>query len=185
MSVITESYSMPIITDFNDQYKNKYFCEVVQGQVSNDVRQERSASVTAGTVLPTGSIGYINENGVAVNALTGGTAANTAAIPYIVTVGTEHGNVRSEKYNSGCGLITMIPLTAGNDFMTTVFGGSITAFAPNTKLVVGSVVIDGETVGAIAPATGDVSETVVGVVRSAGDYHAGVKGVVFSAAFSL
>ena len=183
MSVITESYSMPKLDQFNAQYKHPYFCEVVQGQVSNDVRQERSASVTVGTVLPTGSIGYINENGVAVNTLAGSTT--TAAIPYIVTVGTDHGNVFSEKNNSGCGLITMVPLTAGNDIMTTVLGGSIGQFTPNTKLVVGSVEINGATVGAIAPATGDASETVIGVVRSAGDYHAGVKGVVFTAAFSL
>ena len=176
---------MPKIDQFNDQYKNKYFCEVVQGQVSNDVRQERSAAVMAGTVLPTGSIGYINENGVAVNTLAGSTVANSAAIPYIVTVGTEHGNVFSEKYNSGCGLITMIPLTAGNDIMTTVFGGSISAYTPTLKLAVGSKTIDGVSVSVIAPATGDQDEVVVGVVRSAGKYHAGVDGVVFSAAFSL
>ena len=180
MSVITESYSMPNPAEFTEQYKNKYFCEIVQGQVSNDVRQERSASVVAGTVLPTGSIGYIDENGIAIN---GGTSAGP--IPYIVTVGTEHGNVFSELGNSGCGLITMVPLTADNDIMTTVFGGSFSEYKPNTKLTIGKELIDGVSVSVIAPATGGDNETIVGVVRSAGNYHAGVKGVVFSAAFSL
>ena len=66
MSVITKSYGTPDPTQFKDQYKHKYFCEVVQGDVSNVVRQERSVSVVAGTVLPTGSIGFINDKNQAV-----------------------------------------------------------------------------------------------------------------------
>lgn len=191
MSVITASYSKPIIADFNDKYVHPYFCEVVQGDVSNVVRQERSCAVVTGTFLPTGSIAYLNADGngnfIAGSTFSGGTTQ--AAIPYIVTVGTEHGNVHSEKYNSGCGLITCIPLTVGNDIMTTVFGGSISQYTANTKLVVGTatITVDGatKTVNAIAPSTGGADEVVVGVVRSAGTYHNGGNGVVFTAAFSL
>ena len=168
MSVITKSYGTPDPTQFNDQYKHKYFCEVVQGDVSNVVRQERSVAVVAGTVLPTGSIGFINDKNQAVQELEGG-------IPYIVYVGTEHGNVFSEKYNSGCGLITMLPLHCGNDFMTTVFEGNVTDFKPNAKVTFknNKLAVAGE---------GDV---VIGIVRAADKHHLGCDGVVFTACYHI
>ena len=178
MSVITKSYGTPDPTQFNDQYKHKYFCEVVQGDVSNVVRQERSASVVAGTCLPTGSIGFINDKNQAVNELEGG-------IPYIVFVGTEHGNVFSEKYNSGCGLITMLPLHCGNDYMTTVFKGDKADFKVNAKVVLADVEIDGKTVKAIAQSTGAEGEVVVGIVRAADKHHLGCDGVVFTACYHI
>lgn len=178
MSVITKSYGTPDPTQFNDQYKHKYFCEVVQGDVSNVVRQERSAAVKAGTVLPTGSVGFIDENGYAVNELEGG-------VPFIVFVGTEHGNVFSEKYNSGCGLITMLPLHCGNDYMTTVFKGDKSEFKANAKVVLADVEIDGKTVKAIAPSTGAEGEVVVGIVRAADKHHLGCDGVVFTACYHI
>ena len=166
MSVITKSYGTPDPTQFNDQYKHKYFCEVVQGDVSNVLRQERSVAVKAGTVLPTGSIGFIDENNY---------AAMTGEIPFIVFVGTEHGNVFSEKFNSGCGLITMLPLHCGNDYMTSVFDGELTSYKPNTKLTFkdNKIAVAGE------------GDTVIGLVRAADKHHLGVDGVVFTACYHI
>lgn len=166
MSVITQGYGVADPKVFTDQVTHKYFCEVVQGDVSNVLRQERSVAVTAGLELPTGSIGFIGADGK---------AAKTGDIPYIVFVGTEHGNVFSERGNSGCGLITMLPLFAGNDYMTTVFDGELTTFTEGVKLTYKENKI----------AVAGTDDPVIGVVRSAGKHHLGPNGVVFTACFSL
>lgn len=180
MSLITNSYGKPDPTQFNDQYKHKYFCEVVQGDVSNDVRQENSVAVKAGSWLPTGSIAYIDENKFGVAGL--GTNSDTkVAVPQIVFVGTDHGNVFSEKYNSGCGLITLHPLTANRDYMTTVYDveGS---YEVGTLLTAKTFKFDGKDVCGVTPAA--AGDTVIGIVRAVPDmHHNGVKGLIFSAYF--
>lgn len=180
MSLITKSYGMPDPNQFNDQYKHKYFCEVVQGNVSNVVRQETSVAVKANTWIPTGSIAFVDEDGFAAAGL--GISTDTkVAVPQVVFVGTEHGNVFSEKYNSGCGLITMIPLTANNDIMTTVYDAEGT-YTVGTLLTAKAITFDGKSVYAVTPAA--AGETVIGIVRTAPEmHHNGVRGLIFSAYF--
>lgn len=180
MSLITNSYGKPDPKQFNDQYKHKYFCEIVQGDVSNDVRQESSVAVKAGTWLPTGSIAYIDEQNFGAAGL-GTNSATKVSVPQIVFVGTEHGNVFSEKFNSGCGLITMHPLTANNDYMTTVYDveGS---YSVGTLLTAKKITFDGKDVFAVSPAA--EGDTVIGIVRAVPDmHHHGVKGLIFSSYF--
>ena len=180
MSLITNSYGKPDPKQFNDQYNHKYFCELVQGDVSNDVRQENSVAVTAGTWLPTGSIAYINANKQGVAGI-GENSATKVTIPQIVYVGTEHGNVFSEKFNSGCGLITTHPLTTNCDYMTTVFDAAA-SYEVGTMLTAKEIDFDGKKVFAVTPAA--EGETVIGIVRAVpAMHHLGVKGIVFSAYF--
>ena len=180
MSLITKSYGTPDLTQFNDQYKHKYFCEVVQGEVSNDVRQENSVAVKANTWLPTGSIAYIGDDNFAAAGL-GTSSATKVTVPQIVHVGTEHGNVFSEKYNTGCGLISMIPLTANNNIMTTVYDAAGT-YTKGTLLTAKEFTFDGHTVVGVTPAAD--GDTVIGIVQTAPELsHYGVKGLIFSAYF--
>lgn len=178
-TLITSGYGKSVPANFADRYVHKYFCDVVQGDVSNDVRQENSVSVAAGAFIPTGSICFIAANGNNVVA----TSEDNNSVPQIVFVGTEHGNVHSEKGNSGCGLITTIPLTAKNTFMTTVFEDAV--YAIGDKLTVKSVTINGKEVLAVSKAAeGDM---IVGIVRAVPSKdvktHYGVPGIMFDAYF--
>lgn len=176
-TVLTQAYGKPMPSEFLAKYQHKFFCNIVQGDVSNDVRQENSVAVKAGTTIPTGSIAYIDENGLGVAGVIASTDT-VAVIPQIAFVGTEHGNVHSEKGNSGCGLITLIPLTQGKTIMTTVFDSAAT-YKVGTKLTV----IDlGEGLYGVAPA--QAGELVVGIVRAVpGKTHYGVNGIIFDAEF--
>ena len=177
MSLITNSYAKPDPTQFNDQYKHKYFCEVVQGDVSNDVRQENSVAVKAGA----GSIAYIDANNFGVAGL-GESTDLKAVIPQIVYVGCEHGNVFSEKFNSGCGLITTHPLTAGNTYMTTVFDAE-GKYEVGSKLTAKEITFEGKKVFAVTPAT-SADDVIIGIVRAVpAMHHHGVKGILFDAYF--
>lgn len=178
-TAITANYGMPDPKQFKDQYKHKYFCDIVQGEVSNDVRLENSVPYTAGLWMPTGSFGYINATGVAV----AGAPANTATqifIPQVVFVGTEHANVASEKFNSGCGLITTIPLNVANRIMTTVYNTAKT-YTKGAALTIKALKIDGKDVYGLDIAAD--SDKVVGIVDSEGPTHYGVRGLVFTACF--
>lgn len=179
-TLITANFGTPNPADFKDQYQHKYFCEIVQGEVSNDVRIENSVPFTVGEWMPTGSIAYI-ENGAA-KAGAGTSTATKLVIPQIVYVGMEHANVMSEKYNSGCGLITTIPLNVTNKYMTTVFDEEDT-YAPGDLLTVGSFTFDGKTVQGVKKATTG-KEVIVGVVDTAPmKHHLGPMGIVFVARF--
>jgi uncharacterized cupin superfamily protein len=175
-TVLTQAYGKPMPGEFIAKYQHKFFCNIVQGDVSNVVRQENSVAVTAGTVIPTGTIAYIDDKGLGVAGIKASTATE-AVIPQIAIVGTEHGNVYSEKGNSGCGLITLVPLTQGKTIMTTVFDSAAT-YKVGTLLTAKE--LDG--VWGVAPAAeGDV---VVGIVRATPDKtHYGVKGIIFDANF--
>lgn len=179
-TVLTKSYGVPEPANFDAKYQHKFFCDIVQGDVSNVVRQENSVAFKAGEVMPTGSIAYIDADGRGVAGI-GASTDTTACIPQIVLVGTEHGNVRSEKGNSGCGLVTLIPLTQGKSIMTTVFDAAAT-YKVGTLLTGKEVTVGNAKVWGVAPAAkGDV---IVGIVRAIPDKtHYMVKGIVFDANF--
>jgi hypothetical protein len=177
-TLITSGYGKAIPANFNAKYVHKYFCDVVQGDVSNDVRQENSVAVNLGAWIPTGSIAFIAGTEDGKNTIA--TVTEKTGVPQIVIVGTEHGNVHSEFGNSGCGLITMIPLTAKNTFMTTVFEEG--TYAVGDKLTVKEITFNGKTVLGVAKAAdGDM---IVGIVRAGvAKTHYGINGIMFDAYF--
>lgn len=178
-TLLTSGYGKPIPANFKAKYVHKYFCDVVQGDVSNDVRQENSVAVAAGAWIPTGSISFITASKDVNNTNTMATVEAHDSIPQIVIVGTEHGNVHSELGNSGCGLITMIPLTAKNTFMTTVFVEG--TYNVGDKLTVMKAEVNGKEVLAVAPWTAE-DQIVVGIVRAgAAKTHYGINGIMFDA----
>lgn len=175
-TVLTKAYGVPEPVNFDKKYQHKFFCDIVQGDVSNVVRQENSVAFKAGEVMPTGTLAYIDADGRGVAGIAS-SDATTAIIPQIVTVGTEHGNVYSEKGNSGCGLVTLVPLTQGKTIMTSVFDTAAT-YKVGTMLTGKKL----DNVWGVAPAAaGDV---VVGIVRAIPDKtHYGVRGIIFDANF--
>ena len=177
-TLLTSGYGKPIPANFKSKYVHKYFCDVVQGDVSNDVRQENSVAVAAGAWIPTGSISFIAASTDGKNTMA--SVAKHDSVPQIVIVGTEHGNVHSELGNSGCGLITMVPLTAKNTFMTTVFEEG--TYAVGDKLTVKQLVFNDKQVLAVAKASGNADEVIVGIVRAgAAKTHYGIDGIMFDA----
>lgn len=177
-TLLTKAYGVPQPKSFSEKYQHKFFCNIVQGDVSNDVRQENSVSFKAGEFMPTGSIAYIDANGQGVAGL-GKSTATEAIIPQIVFVGSEHGNVSSERGNSGCGLITLIPLTQGKTIMTTVFDKDA-SYKVGTILTAKEVTIGDKKVYGVAPAA--AGEVQVGIVRAVpGKTHYGVDGIIFDA----
>ena len=172
-TLITSGYGKAIPANFNAKYVHKYFCDVVQGDVSNDVRQENSVAVTLGACIPTGSIAFIESTADGKNTVA--TTKDNGSVPQIVFVGTEHGNVHSEFGNSGCGLITTIPLTAKNTFMTTVFHEG--TYAVGDKLT--AKALDNGVVAVAKAAEGDM---IVGIVRAGvAKTHYGINGIMFDA----
>ena len=168
--------------DFTPQSKRQYFCDIVQGDVSNDVRLENSLSVAAGSWAPTGSIVYADKAVAIPGSGPSSAAATTVVVPQIVTVGTENGNVTSEFGNSGCGLITAVPLDAKNVILTTVYDASAT-YTVGGMLTVKKISFNGNEVYAVAPAAAK-TDLIVGIVEAAPAMtHYEVKGILFKAYF--
>lgn len=175
-TVLTSGYGKPVPKNFDDKYQHKFFCDIVQGDVSNVVRQENSVAVKALANIPTGSIAIIDAQGYGVAGVKSEDTA-LAVIPQIVIVGTEHGNVHSEKGNSGCGLITMVPLTQGKTVLTTVFAEA--EYKVGTKLTAADL---GNGFYGVKPA--EEGDVIVGIVRAIPEKtHYGVKGLLFDANF--
>lgn len=179
-TLITANFGTPNPADFKDQYQHKYFCEIVQGEVSNDVRIENSVPFTVGEWMPTGSIAYIEKG--AAKAGAGESTGTKLVIPQIVYVGMEHANVQSEKFNSGCGLITTIPLNVTNKYMTTIFDAE-DSYEQGDLLTVGSFKFDGKDVYGVKKAAA-ATDLVVGVVDTPPmKHHLGPMGIIFVARF--
>lgn len=175
MSIITNSYGVvgsETMSGFNAKNTRKYVCEVVQGEVSNLVRQEVSLTVPAGAEFPTGTIVFVGANNVA--SLTKG----DNPVPHIVFVGTEHENVNSELGNSGCGLITAIPLNVPNVIVTSVITDE--TFTVGAKVYANA---DGEL--SVTAEESEIANTFVGIVRAVGKHHTGPKTVMFMAGAEL
>ena len=178
-TLITQGRGVANPAGFTAQYKHKYFCDIVQGNTSNDTRLENSLAVNAGTWAPTGSIVYA-DNATAKPGV-GSASATNIQVPQIVTVGSEHDNVTSEFGNSGCGLITAIPLNADNLIMTTVYKVDDT-YAKGDLLTAKEIDFDGKKVVGIAKAA--EGETVIGIGHTAPamtQYE--VTGILFDAYF--
>lgn len=168
--------------DFTPQSKRQYFCDIVQGDVSNDVRVENSLSVAAGTWAPTGSIVYADKAVAIPGAGPSSATGINITVPQIVTVGTENGNVTSEFGNSGCGLVTSVPLDAKNVILTTVYDASAT-YTVGGALTVKKITLNGKEVYAVAPAAAK-TDLIVGIVEAVPAMtHYEVKGILFKAYF--
>lgn len=179
-TLITANFGTPEPANFKDQYQHKYFCEIVQGEVSNDVRIENSVPFTVGEWMPTGSIAFIADGHAKAGA--GESTGTKMIIPQIVYVGMEHANVQSEKFNSGCGLITTIPLNVTNKYMTTIFNAEDT-YEQGDLLTVGKFMFDGKEVYGVKKATA-ATDLIVGIVDTPPmKHHLGPMGIVFVARF--
>ena len=168
-TLVTSMNGVPAPQNFPANATRKFLCEIVQGEVSNVTRVEFSVKAPANAFMPAGSIVYVD-------AATNSATTEAVGIPCIVRVGTENANVNSTFGNSGCGLITVLPLNVPNLIATSVFGGTIAA---GDKLYVGDVVVAGGTVKGLTNAgSGDV----VGIAKTAPKkHHTGPMGIVFSA----
>lgn len=178
-TLVTQGRGVADPKTFTAQAKRQYFCDIVQGDTSNDTRLENSLSIAANTWAPTGSIVYI-DNAKAVPGV-GTNSATSISIPQIVTVGTDHGNVTSEFGNSGCGLVTTVPLDAKNQILTTVYDTDAT-YSVGTALTAKKITFDGKEVVAVSPAAS--GQTVIGIVAAVPAMtHYEVKGILFNAYF--
>ena len=168
-TLVTSMNGVPDPAIFPANTVRKFLCEIVQGEVSNVTRVEFSVKAPANAFMPAGSIVYVDG---ATNAAT----TEAVSIPCIVRVGTENGNVASTFGNSGCGLITVLPLNVPNVIATSVYGGNIVA---GDKLYVGDVEVAGGTVkGLTNVGSGDV----VAIAKSAPKkHHTGPMGILFEA----
>lgn len=179
-TLITKGRGVANLAGFSAQYKHKYFCDIVQGNTSNDTRIENSLAIGAGTWAPTGSIIFRDENGVAKPGA-GTASATNVKVPQIVYVGTEHDNVTSEQGNSGCGLITTIPLNVDNLIMTTIYNADDT-YAEGDLLTVKAFQFEGKEVYGVAKAAeGDVVVGIVNAAPAMTQYE--VMGILFDAYF--
>lgn len=120
-SIYNVNFPVGDMTQFPDKTKNKFTCDVYQGDTS-DIRFMDSAAVNAGSWIPTGSIAHI-ENNVAKPGL-GEDTATAVSVPFMVFVGNDKLSTVSEKGNVTGGLVTLLPLTGYFRFVTTVFDAS-------------------------------------------------------------
>lgn len=162
-SIYNVNFPMGDMTQFPAQVKNKFTCDVYQGDTS-DIRFMDSAAVRANDWIPTGSIAH-KEGDVAVAGL-GTDTDKRVSVPYMVFVGNDKLSTTSEKGNATGGLVTMLPLTGYFRFVTTVFDES-QEYNAGDLLTVSDFKFDGKTVYGVTKdgaVRGDA--TIVGVVDS-------------------
>lgn len=136
-----------------------------QGAVEDKLQFWDQAAYTASTDNPvTGSIVSLNSQGKAVCDVPTGTGANQA-VPYIVKVGCERPEIRSERGNASGGVITILPMTGFYRFRTTIFDKTQADYARGDFLTIKTSTLDGKSVCLVTKENANVYTTVtVGVV---------------------
>ena len=162
-SIYNVNFPMGDMNQFPDKVKNKYTCDVYQGD-TGDIRFMDSAAVKAGSWIPTGSVAHI-ENNVAVAGV-GADTASAVSVPFMVFVGNDKKTTVSEKGNAVGGLVTLLPLTGYFRFVTTVFDSS-QEYKVGDLLTVAEFDFDGKKVqGVTKKGAARGTTVIVGVVDS-------------------
>lgn len=154
-------------------FKRQYVATVYQGDVAFITPFKDSVLYDASNAdkLPTGSICYIDANGLAVPGVGTATATN-CPVPCVVYVGTDQKAVISQKGNASGGKVTLIPCTGYYRIVTTVFNTKQAAtYAAGDFLT--AKVTDGSTdttvnnltgVGVATPGATAYTDVVIGIV---------------------
>lgn len=165
-TVLNQNYPVGKPAEFPTPWTRQFRATVYQGDMADATRFQNSAAYAAGTFLPTGAIASIDSaNGLAVAGCKAGAAGNHP-VPYIVFVGNDKMEVKSEYMNVSGGVVTLLPCTGYYRVRTTVFDKSEgISYAINDLLTVKELTVEGGTTAGVTKTGAKPYDTVtVGIV---------------------